>query len=114
MPTYYYPHVRWAEPVVKSISRKPTRLEFLRMNLLESHADRCATCEPLLYNRKPPYCRRGCLLEDLVIRDLKVREDGRVYSTWREDGCLVRVEVPGQYLAVRALLEQVDGRIYRR
>ena len=84
------------------------------MNLLESHADRCPTCELLLENRKPPYCRRGCLLEDLVLRDLTLQEDGRVYSTEKEHGYLVRVEVPRQYWAVTALLEQVDGRRIRR
>lgn len=78
------------------------------MNLLESHTDRCNTCEPLLHNRKPAYCRRGRLLEDLVLRDLKLRRDGRIYSTEEEHGHLVRVEVPHHYWAVNALLEQVD------
>jgi hypothetical protein len=83
------------------------------MNLLESHADRCVACEPLLYNRKPHFCRRGCILEDLVLRDLMVKEDGRIYSTEREHGYLVRVEVPFHYWAVTALLEQVDRRRIR-
>lgn len=83
------------------------------MNLLENHAERCVTCEPLLYNRKPPFCRRGCLLEDLVLRDFIVKEDGRVYSTEKERGHLVRVEVPDQYYAIIALLEQVDHRRIR-
>ncbi|RAQ98954.1 hypothetical protein DDE82_008745 [Stemphylium lycopersici] len=102
------PNVHWEKTVVKSVSRKPTRLEYLRMNLLESHADRCTTCEPLLYNRKPAYCRQGCLLEDLVLRDLMLRKDGRIYSTEEECGHLIRVEVPYHYRAVNALLEQVD------
>jgi hypothetical protein len=108
MPSHYPPHVRWAKPLINSVSRKPTRLEYLRMNLLESHVERCATCEPLLYHRKTRFCRRGCLLEGLVIRDLTVKENGRIYSTERERGYPVRVEVPYQYWAVTALLEQVD------
>jgi hypothetical protein len=94
MPSHYPPHVRWAKPLVNSVSRKPTRLEYLRMNLL--------------YHRKTRFCRRGCLLEGLVLRDLTVKEDGRIYSTERERGYPVRVEVPYQYWAVTALLEQVD------
>jgi hypothetical protein len=83
------------------------------MNLLESHVERCAICEPLLYNRKPPFCRRGCLLEDLVLRDLTLKKDGRVYSMEKERGYPVHVEVPYHYWAVAALLEQVDGRRIR-
>lgn len=42
-----------------------------------------------------------------------VKEGGRIYSTERECGYLVRVEVLNQYWAVTALLEQVDRRRIR-
>jgi len=67
------------------------------MNIFESHVDGCAACEPLLFNRKPTYCRRGGLLEDLVIRDFLVGGDGRVYSTDRERGYRICVEISDKY-----------------
>jgi hypothetical protein len=107
------PRVRFANPVVKSVSRKPTRIEYLHINLLESHTERCAACERLLRNQMPSCCRRGEILEDLVLRDFVVRKDGYVYSVCTERGYPVRVELSRDYLAVRALLRQVDGRHIR-
>lgn len=111
-------HVHWESPVIKSISRKPTKFEFLYMNLLENHAERCRACRPLLTNHIPNYCRRGQMLENLVLRDFTVGVDGRVYSTLEERvrGEWVRrvqVEISQHYWAVRASLEQVDRRRIR-
>jgi hypothetical protein len=105
--------VKFATPVVKSVSRKPSRAEYLHLNLLENHAERCAACEPLLHNKYPSYCRRGRCLERLVLQDLIVK-DGFIYSTNRERGYPVRIEVARHYWAVFALLEQVDDQIIRR
>jgi hypothetical protein len=100
MPSHYPPHVCWAKSLVNSVSRKPTQFEYLHMNMFESHVKQRATCKPLLYHRKTRFCHRSCLLEGLVLRDLTVKEDGRIYSTERERSYPVRMEVPHQYWAV--------------
>jgi hypothetical protein len=79
------------------------------MNLLENHTERCAACEPLRRNRMPGRCSRGAALEDLVLQDLIVKKDGRIYSVQKEKGYPVRVEIASHYWAVLALLRQVDG-----
>jgi hypothetical protein len=103
-------HISFANPVVRSVSRKPTRVEYRHMNLLESHTERCAACEPLLRGRKPSPCRRGEVLEIFVLHDLIIEKDGYVYSVYKERGYPVRVEVSRNYWAVLALLRQVIRR----
>ena len=107
-------HIRFANPVVKSVSRKPTRIEYLHINLLENHAERCIACEPLLHDQMPSHCRRGEILETLVLRDFVVKQDGHIYSVHKERDYAVRVELRSHYWAVRALLRQVDGPHIRR
>jgi len=109
MPDYRSTHVRFAHPAVNSFSRKPTQNEYLHINLLENHADRCMMCEPLLRNRVPSKCRRGEILEGLVLGHFVARRDGYIYSKRKERQCLVRVEMASHYWAVFALLQQVDG-----
>jgi hypothetical protein len=50
----------------------------------------------------------GQWIERLVLRDLFMK-DGLVYSVYKNDNALVRVEIARHHLALRALLHQVDG-----
>jgi hypothetical protein len=101
--------VHFAQPVVDSISRKPTKREFLHINLLENHAERCSACRPLLYNGSPWHCHRGRRIENLVLDDLVIDRKGRIYSTSKEGGHYVQVEIARHYDAVHTLLRQVHG-----
>jgi hypothetical protein len=109
------PRVRFAKPIVRSISRKPTRLEFLYMNLLEYHVDRCDACEPMLNDELPYDCTRGRLLEKNILRNIRVSRGGKICSTDGEPDCEILVEVSSRYSAVLTLLDQTyPGRIIQR
>jgi hypothetical protein len=84
-------------------------MEYLHINLLENHVDRCHACKPLHSDCMPSRCRRGLLIEILVLRDLRVGRDGHIYSVHKELGYHVRIEIAGHNWAVFALLRQVDG-----
>lgn len=103
----FTPRVHFARPVVRSISRKPTRMEYFYMNLLEHHVDGCDACEPILYNKLPYDCIKGRLLEKNVSRNIWLGKDGRVYGRDNEWDCEVLVEVSRNYQAVLTLLRQV-------
>jgi hypothetical protein len=102
--------VRFAHPVVKSISRKPTTSEFLHMNLLENHAERCSACRPLLYNESPWHCSLGQRIENLVLNDFVLDRKGRIHSTLEDGEYHIQVEIARHYDAVHTLLRQFHGR----
>lgn len=121
---YYYPHhhhgrdhraprVRFARPVVTSISRGPTRFEILYMNLLEDHSERCVRCE-LLRHGIFPYeglCRRGRVLSHIILGIFVVKPNGRIYSSEDEFGVPTLIEISPYYWATHGLLRQCQ-RIY--
>lgn len=112
MPSSRYPHIRFARPIVHSISRFPTRVEYLYMNMLEHHVERCMACEPMLYGDIPFRCHRGSLLERPILYSFRVKRDGTICSTDGDFNCDVRVEISSDYWAVIGLLKQVYP--YRR
>jgi hypothetical protein len=93
MLSYYSLYVCYAKPLVNLVLRKPTQLKYLRINLFKSYVKQYAICKLLLYYRKTQFCRCSCLLEGLVLRNLTVKEDRRIYSTERERSYLVCIEV---------------------
>ena len=101
------PRVHFARPVVRSISRKPTRMEYFYMNTLECHVDQCDACEPMLYDKLPYNCTKGRLLEKNILRNMWLSKDGRVCGRDDEWDCDVLVEVSRAYRAVLTLLHQV-------
>jgi hypothetical protein len=88
-------------------------MEYFHMNLLQSHAERCASCEPLLWNQMPASCRRGEFFEASILGDFIIKRDGYVYSVYTERGCPVRVEISSNYCATLTLLRQVHYRHLR-
>jgi hypothetical protein len=108
-------HVRFAKPIISSFSRRPTRAEFLYMNLLERHIERCRLCEKVISGRLPRDCgcRRGSILMDLVLRCFVVERNGKIYSTKDEFWRPVRVEISRSYWAVHGLLRAFYPRSYR-
>jgi hypothetical protein len=99
--------VRFAHPVVQSVSRRPLPQEFLYMNNLENHVERCILCEPEIGGRIPLPCRPGRHLRSHIRRMFSIHEDGRIYSTSDEYGPATWVEIPLHYWAVLHVLNQV-------
>lgn len=90
-------------------------MEFLYMNRLEHHCERCQLCETLLDGRFPrSRCWRGNALMNLVLECFVVERNGRVYSTENEIGCPVRVEISRSYWSVHGLLRASHPRYYRQ
>jgi hypothetical protein len=105
--------VSFARPVVQSICRRPTRLEFLYLNLFENHVERCSQCRPILDGYIPYRCTQGQALEYFIVLSLWVARDGSIRSTQEERGCPVHVELPHTYKAAMVLLWQ-ERRAKRR
>ena len=84
--------VRFANPVIQSFSRAPTRLENLYISLFEDHIKRCS-CIPLLDEFLLSSCRQGKALVYVVVLSFYKDMDGTVYSTQNEHGRPVRVEL---------------------
>ncbi len=106
MKSHHNARVSFANPIIHSVSRGPTRLEFLYLNLFESHVERCSRCSPILEGYLPYRCTQGQALETLVLLSFWVARDGAIRSTQRECGHPVRVELSRAYKAAVALLWQ--------
>jgi hypothetical protein len=106
-------HVRFANPIVQSVSRKPTHVEYIHINLLENHTERCVICRPSLNGERHSNCRRGKYYQKLVLQDFVVGKDGHIYSFYNEKDHPVQVEIARHCWAVYAILQQVDRRPIR-
>jgi hypothetical protein len=104
-------HVCFANPIIHSVSRKPTRVETYHINLLESHTLRCTTYHRLMREGSSSYCRRLAILEKLLLLSFMKRRDGHAYSVHDDGTHPVRVEIPGHYVTLHALLDRVDSEI---
>ena len=77
------------------------------MNLLEHHMQQCRECEPLKFGLAPFHCRRGRVLEGLILESFSIDACGTVFSVLEEWGRPVRVEIAPAYCTVLALLWEV-------
>jgi hypothetical protein len=102
-------HIRFAYPVVQSVSRKPNYVEFLHINLLEDHPLYCTTCHRHRRKRSKEYCRRAAILELLVLKSFILKSDGLIYCVYMKNHVPTRVEIPRYFRAVYALLLSTDG-----
>lgn len=102
----YRPRVSFTSPVIQSICRRPTRLEYLYLNLFENHVQKCSRCIPILDGYIPYRCAQGQALEYFVVLSFWVARDGSVRSAQENCGYSVHVELPRTYKATAALLWQ--------
>jgi hypothetical protein len=99
--------VSFSQPVIESMSRKPTSVEVLYMNLFEHHIRQCRACEPMRFGISPRYCRRGQAIEGFILVSFSMDARGRIFSALEEWDRPVRVEIGAAYTMVLELLRQV-------
>jgi len=106
------PRVHFSRPVVTLVSRELRFDEKEVIYDLEAHILHCSTC----MGSKWMFCNRGQKLAEYVKEFIVRYRDGDFYSTRRENGIPVRLEIPHdiKYLLRRVLRDNDSQRLRMR
>lgn len=101
---------------VSAVSRPVNVEESWAAHDFETHAQSCTYCrDPYEVHRNhDQLCEIGHRLAQEVATYLYNQGDGKTYSTYQEDGKLVRVEVPAGYAQTRGLLKAIERSLRHR